>query len=323
MPAATPKKTALKTVATKPLLRATTAKKVVASKPRNAKTAPEAAPEKAKSSSKKTSVVAKLVTEKAAPTTKKTAPKPTKNTPRVPKPALEKTPVRAKAKPAPQKKAASVTPKIPAKPTTQRSTAKKATAAPAPKSLTSTRSKPNVAEVMAKAPRKTKRHKRKTTATRLEKTPSIAKEPRRNVGKMQPKAAAKPVVQKDDVALVKAKRMRVPKDLAAQYGESEKQKRVVENSETKRARRDAALRQKMRDAMEVDDDLIARLRRAGMIGGSEAESQNGHSTRGIAGSRVMRRPRKWEARCGKCGGKSLFKTQAGLCAKCGAIMVRE
>ncbi len=93
--------------------------------------------------------------------------------------------------------------------------------------------------------------------------------------------------------------------------------------QTKRARRDAALRQKMRDAMEVDDDLIARFRRAGMIACDENESQNGHSARHISGSRVARRPRKWEARCGKCGSKSLFKTAAGLCAKCGAIMVRE
>lgn len=121
----------------------------------------------------------------------------------------------------------------------------------------------------------------------------------------------------------KAKRVRVPKDFAQQYGGAEKQKKVVETSETKRARRDAALRQKMRDAMEVGDDLVARLRRAGMIGGGdEPESKNGHGAPRFSG-KMVRRPRKWEARCGKCGSKSLFKSQAGLCLKCGAIMVRD
>lgn len=122
----------------------------------------------------------------------------------------------------------------------------------------------------------------------------------------------------------KAKRTRVPKDLATQYGEKEKHRVQPESAATKRARRDAALRQKMRDAMEVDDNLVARLRRAGMIGGEIEETNgNGHASHSVRTKSAPRRPRKWEARCGKCGVKTLFKTQAGLCARCGAIMVRE
>jgi hypothetical protein len=114
----------------------------------------------------------------------------------------------------------------------------------------------------------------------------------------------------------------VPADFALQYGE--KEKKVVAKNEpaVRRARRDAALRQKMRDIMEPGDELVARLRRAGVIGG-EDEENGAHSARRVIKSATKRRPRKWEARCGKCGNKSIFLTAAGLCARCGAIMVRE
>ena len=135
-------------------------------------------------------------------------------------------------------------------------------------------------------------------------------------------AKAQPTLFEPPVA-VKAKRSRVPKDFAVQYGEKEKKIRVVKDkATTRRARRDAALRQKMRDIMEPGDELVARLRRAGVIGG-EDEENGAHPARRVLKSATKRRPRKWEARCGKCGNKSIFLTAAGLCARCGAIMVRE
>ncbi|HEY0072942.1 MAG TPA: hypothetical protein VGB77_02495 [Abditibacteriaceae bacterium] len=202
-------------------------------------------------------------------------------------------------------------------------------------------------DVVIAPSRKTKRRKRKTAvkrkveaaidgSSRKPVTPPKAAPAQASRGKGTKLNQATGTVTKtvksvaQGAAVVKARRVRAPKDLAAQYGEGEKptsKRRATESSETKRARRDAALRQKMREAMEVGDDIIARLRRAGAIAGEagsdESEMKNGHHAKRIAGSRVLRRPRKWEARCGKCGAKSLFKTPAGLCAKCGAIMVRE
>jgi hypothetical protein len=76
--------------------------------------------------------------------------------------------------------------------------------------------------------------------------------------------------------------------------------------------------------MTPDDELLARLARAGMIASSLApETANGQPAARPRSTAGMRRPRKWEWRCGKCGAVSTFKSAAGICAECGAIVVRE
>jgi DnaJ-class molecular chaperone len=80
--------------------------------------------------------------------------------------------------------------------------------------------------------------------------------------------------------------------------------------------------------MTPDDDLMRRLARAGAIAPSpgaengSANGANGHAAR-RNGVVTVRRPRKWESRCGKCGGAGTFKAAAGLCPRCGAIAVRQ
>jgi hypothetical protein len=124
---------------------------------------------------------------------------------------------------------------------------------------------------------------------------------------------------------LKARRVRAPKDLAVQYGENAKKKRTAKVSPTeKRARRDAAARARLKELMTPDDDLLARLARAGMIASSLApEGAEDDVKPAKRASGAPRRARKWESRCGKCGSLSTFKSSAGVCAKCGAIAVRE
>lgn len=119
---------------------------------------------------------------------------------------------------------------------------------------------------------------------------------------------------------VKAKRVRAPKNLAAQYGESEAENKPRAASEIlleppKKSRRTAKARAKRHEAMQVDDDLLQRLARAGsasslVIGEEEAPAK-------------ARRSRKWEIMCGKCGHDQSAKTAAALCDGCGTILLRE
>ena len=301
------KKTVVKTAAAKPASKVSVRPKISG----KATDKPAKAASPALSVIKKTS--AKSVTKaapKAKDAAKKDVAKPSAKVAPQAKVALEKSSA------APQNKIATAKRKLAAaKPVLKARNAKKASSKT---DSTTTSRAPKTQAIKAEAPGK-------GAAKTITKT--VVKTAVKNARKTVARVAAAPLKAADiRVAepAVKARRVRAPKDLAVQYGESVKQKRVVETTATKRARRDAVVRQKMRDAMEVDDDLIARLRRAGVMGGDEeTASPNGHRARHFTGGGSGRRPRKWEGCCGKCGGKSLFKTAAGLCAKCGAIMVRE
>lgn len=110
---------------------------------------------------------------------------------------------------------------------------------------------------------------------------------------------------------VKAKRSRVPADLAAQYGEktATSTRVVVEEAPLRKPRRTAAARAKLQQALKPDEGILARLERA--------------KTAGMTKKRVpSRRSKNWNARCGRCGSQVNLATPAGLCPKCGAILMR-
>lgn len=151
--------------------------------------------------------------------------------------------------------------------------------------------------------------------------PAIAKKPGKFIASQSPgrtNSASTPATE------IKGRRVRAPKDLALQYGETTQKVRAPQVPATERkARRDAAARQKRKEFMTPDDELLARLARAGMIASSlapEVDALNGHSRKA---STTKRRPRSWQSQCGKCGAASTFKTAVGLCVKCGAIAVRD
>jgi hypothetical protein len=129
--------------------------------------------------------------------------------------------------------------------------------------------------------------------------------------------------------VTKVRRARVPSDFAAQYGETERKKRAPKETATARkARRNAEERERLRAIMIPDDNLLQRLARIGAIAPSDngtngsGNGSNGHTPR-RSGSQAVRRPRKWESRCGKCGVAATFKAAAGVCSRCGAIAVRQ
>ena len=112
----------------------------------------------------------------------------------------------------------------------------------------------------------------------------------------------------------KVKRTRVPADLAERYGENRKERKVAEPSPVaqKKARKTAEQREKLRQLMTPDDDILQRLARAA-AGSSRPAPRQKKATRSKA---------EWESRCGKCGVTAVFSTPAALCMKCGAITVR-
>ncbi len=109
---------------------------------------------------------------------------------------------------------------------------------------------------------------------------------------------------------LKAKRVRVPKDLAAQYGE----KTVVRvaaapvEAEIVKKRLNKVERQARRDLIKPSDDLMARLARANQIAARKPKTEP--------------RGKGWKFVCGRCGITSFFETPGGLCA-CGTIAVKE
>lgn len=129
---------------------------------------------------------------------------------------------------------------------------------------------------------------------------------------MEPDAVATPA---------KARRVRAPKNLAAQYGE--KTGRVPRTTEAtaRRARRDAQARERLRQIMTPDEEVLRRLSRAGAIS-SLLVSDDDASRATTRRSQKPRRSRHWDWRCGKCGAKERFSTAAALCVRCGAIAVR-
>lgn len=107
----------------------------------------------------------------------------------------------------------------------------------------------------------------------------------------------------------KARRPRVPKDLATTYGENVKERAEIVPIKVRRARKTAQQREQRRALMTPDDDILQRLARSHTVSTSIKRAPKRHS-------------KKWESRCGKCGVVTAFETNAALCSRCGAIAVR-
>ena len=111
----------------------------------------------------------------------------------------------------------------------------------------------------------------------------------------------------------RAKRAKVPVNLAEQYGQS-LSKRVeggvespVAEEETPKKRLNRAERAARRELMNPDDDLRARLQRAQSV---------------VLSAKTEKRPRGWRFNCGRCGRTSYFETPGALCS-CGALAIKE
>lgn len=144
-------------------------------------------------------------------------------------------------------------------------------------------------------------------------------------GKIAETKSRRPSASPTGVA--RARRPRVPANFAAQYGEGTKphkaKRRAPGGAPTeRRTRRDAVARERLRQIMTPDDDLLRRLLCAGAIAASSVETNGATGGGRGARSQTARRPRRWESRCGKCGMAAVFKAAAGVCARCGAIAVR-
>ncbi len=109
---------------------------------------------------------------------------------------------------------------------------------------------------------------------------------------------------------LKAKRVRVPKDLAAQYGE----KTVVRvaaapvEAEIVKKRLTKSERLARHELIKPSEDLIARLARLNEIGARKPKTEP--------------RGKGWKFVCGRCGITSYFETPGGLCS-CGTIAIKE
>ena len=123
--------------------------------------------------------------------------------------------------------------------------------------------------------------------------------------------------EKPRTAIIKTRKRRAPKDLAEQYGAPDKKKptRKVEVEATPRKRMNAKTRELRKQVIEPSAEVLQRLTSSGAIA-----SENGDAPRTSA--RRKARPRGWESHCGKCGTSSRFTKAAGLCARCGTIMIR-
>ncbi len=111
------------------------------------------------------------------------------------------------------------------------------------------------------------------------------------------------------VAAPKAKRSRVPKDLAAQYGgasQTEEAPRRAIETVAPRKRLTRAKKEARSQLLRADDEVLQRLQQANAIEAKKPE----------------RRGRGWEFECGCCGRVTRFQTPGAIC-ECGAIAVRE
>lgn len=163
-------------------------------------------------------------------------------------------------------------------------------------------------------PKKSKNSSAKTTPAPGKKSVALPVKPVRVRKKTE---SPKTLLQAaDGTTAVRAKRARVPADLAQQYGEKAARKAPApkETAAARKARRNAEERAKLRELMTPDEELIQRLAR---LRGEVTPVSNGKTK-----TASTRRSRSWESRCGKCGTNSTFKTAAALCTKCGAIAVR-
>lgn len=126
---------------------------------------------------------------------------------------------------------------------------------------------------------------------------------------------------KSAAARVSAKKRRAPADLALQYGEREAKRAAVvpvEAAPTRRPRRDAAARAKLKGLIAPDEALLSRLARVDTVSTAApiVALEDG------AEEKPARRSRVQETGCGKCGTAVRFSTPATLCARCGAILLK-
>ena len=125
---------------------------------------------------------------------------------------------------------------------------------------------------------------------------------------VEAKLEVEPVAATEKAA-PKARRSRVPKDLAAQYGgasESADVPRRVVETVAPRKRLTRAEKEARSQLLRAGDEVLQRLQQANTIAAKKPE----------------RRGRGWEFECGCCGRISRFQTPGALC-QCGAIAVRE
>ncbi len=128
--------------------------------------------------------------------------------------------------------------------------------------------------------------------------------------KLEEPAPNAPKAEKAEAREVKAKRARVPKDLAAQYGEKAVTRAVAApvEAEIAKKRLSKAERQARRDLIKPSEGLMERLARANQITARKPKAEP--------------RGKGWKFVCGRCGTTSYFETPGGLCA-CGTIALKE
>lgn len=131
----------------------------------------------------------------------------------------------------------------------------------------------------------------------------------------EPVPAPLPQVALPQVALpqaeVKARKPRVPKDLALQYGEKTTTRSEIAppvEPESPKKRLSKTEREARRALIKPSEGLLERLARANQISHRKAQSEP--------------RGKGWKFECGRCGTTSYFQTPGGLCG-CGTIAVKE
>lgn len=123
-----------------------------------------------------------------------------------------------------------------------------------------------------------------------------------------PLAAPKVAVAKPEV---KARKPRVPKDLATQYGEKTTTRSEIVPpvaAESPKKRLSKTEREARRALIKPSEGLLERLARANQVSNRKP----------IAAPRG----KGWKFECGRCGATSYFETPGGLCG-CGTIAVKE
>ena len=196
--------------------------------------------------------------------------------------------------------------RLPIPPKAKKASAKSSAKAPAQVSLDlffDAPEEPNISAVSVE----TKKPIAKSQATSARATKNeepVAAESTKNQAQSEGKVAVKAKAE------VKAKKVRVPKDLAAQYGEKTVERPVITPLEpdAPKKRLSKAERQARHDLMKPSEGLMERLARANQISLRKPASEP--------------RGKGWKFACGRCGAISYFQTPCGLCA-CGTIAVKE